>query len=82
LKNQAKWYYYRNLNEINSTVRQLLEVLDIKGLKTQVQYYINNNMQSDLQKLYDDARKMGKDAQDAIVGILDELDVKIDELQK
>ena len=80
--NQAKWYYYRNLESATSTVKQLLESLDIKGMKKQIQYYIDNNMQSDLQKLYEDARKAGKDAQKAVAEILEELNVKIEELQK
>jgi 16S rRNA C967 or C1407 C5-methylase (RsmB/RsmF family) len=79
---QAKWYYYRYLNETTSTVKQLLEALDIKGMKKQIQYYIDNNMQDDLQKFYKEAQKMGEDAQKAISEILEELDVKIDELKQ
>ena len=80
--NQAKWYYYRNLKSATSTVKQLLDALDIKGIKKQIQYYIDNNMQNDLQKLYEDAQKAGKDAQKAVAEILEELNVKIEELQK
>jgi hypothetical protein len=80
--NQAKWHYYRNLNEATSTVKQLLDTLDLAGIKKQLQYYIDNNMQSDLQKFYEDVQRAGKDAQEAISGILKELNVKIDDLQK
>jgi len=80
--NQAKWLYYSNLNGVTSTVKQLFESLDVKGMKKQVQYYIDNNMQSDLQKFYEDATKAGKDAQEAVTEILEELNVKLDELQK
>ena len=80
--NQAKWYYYNNLNDVTSTVKQLFESLDIKGMKKQAQYYIDNDMQSDLQKYYEEAVKAGKDAEKAITEILDELNVKIDELKK
>jgi hypothetical protein len=79
--NQAKWYYYSNLNAATSTAKQLFESLDVKGIKEQVQYYIDNNMQSDLQKLYSDAQKAGKDTQEAVMEILEELNVQIDELQ-
>ena len=79
---QAKWYYYRNLNNVTSTALQLLESLDIKGIKKQVQYYIDNNMQNDLQKFYEDATKAGKDAEDALSKVLDELKIKVDELKK
>jgi hypothetical protein len=79
--NQAKWYYYRNLNTATSTVKRLFESLDVKGMKEQVQYYIDNNMQSDLRKFYEDAQKSGKEAEEAITEILEEMDVKIKELQ-
>ena len=80
--NQAKWYYYRNLNTVTGAIKQLFESLDIKGMKEQVQYYIDNDMQSDLQKFYEDAQKAGKDAKNAVAEILEELGVKIDELSK
>ena len=80
--NQTKWYFYRNLNNVSSTVKQLLEALDIEGIKNKVQYYIDNNMQSDLQKIYDDAQKAGKDVQEAVSEILKELNVTIEEIQK
>jgi hypothetical protein len=80
--NQVKWYYYRNLNDATSTVKQLLDELDMKKIKKQVQYYIDNNMQSDLQKFYEDVQKAGMEAQEAVSEILKELNVKIDELQK
>ncbi|MDR1631674.1 MAG: hypothetical protein LBR97_02145 [Dysgonamonadaceae bacterium] len=80
--NQAKWYYYRNLDDATSTVKQLLDAVDIKGMKQKVQYYIDNNMLDDLQKFYNDAQKAGKDAQVAAEEILNELNVKIEDLQK
>jgi hypothetical protein len=80
--NQAKWYYYRNLKDATSTIRQLLDALDVKGMKKQLQYYIDNNMQSDLQNFYEDAVKAGKDAEEAITEILEELNIKIEDLQK
>jgi len=80
--NQTKWYYYRNLSMATSTVNQIFELLNVKELKQQVQYYIDNNMQSDLQKFYEDAQKAGKDAQKAVTEILEELNINIDELKK
>jgi hypothetical protein len=80
--NQAKWYYCRNLGEATSTIKQLLDVVDIKGIKQKMRYYIDNDMQGDLQKLYDDVKKAGKDAKDALEEILKEMDVKIDKLQR
>jgi hypothetical protein len=79
--NQAKWYYYRNMNAATSVVKQLFESLDVKGMKKQVQYYIDNNMQSDLQKFYKDAQKAGKAVEETVTDILEELDVNIEELQ-
>ncbi|MDR1527822.1 MAG: hypothetical protein LBS46_09195 [Dysgonamonadaceae bacterium] len=80
--NQVKWHYYRNLDEAIVTVRQLLDTLDEDEIKKQVQYYLDNNMHSDLQKFYEEVQKAGKDAQEAISEILKELDVEMDELQK
>jgi hypothetical protein len=80
--NQVKWHYYRNLDDATSTVKQLFDALDVKGMKKQLQYYIDNNMQSDLQDFYEYAIKTGKDTEEAVTEILKELNVKIDELQK
>ena len=76
---KTKWHYYRYLGGTTSNVKQLLESLNIKGIKDQVQHYIDNNMQDDLQKFYDDAKKAGKDAQDAFTEILKDLQLTIDE---
>lgn len=80
--NQAKWLYYSNLSSVTSTVKQLFESLDVKGMKKQIEYYIDHDMTSDLQKFYEDATKAGKEAQDAVTEILKELNVEIDELKK
>jgi hypothetical protein len=39
-------------------------------------------MTDDLQKFYNDATKAGKDVQEAVTEILEELNVKMDELQQ
>jgi type II secretory pathway component GspD/PulD (secretin) len=80
--NQTKWYYYRNLADITSTIRQLFESLDVKGMKKQVQYYIDNNMQSDLQKFYEEAQKAGKAAEETVAEIFEELKINIEDLQQ
>ncbi|NDV58675.1 DUF6565 domain-containing protein [Bacteroides sp. 519] len=77
---QVKWHYYSNLSDISSTVKELLEVLDVKGLKKQIQYYIDNDMHNDLKGLYKDAIKAGKETKDVVIEILNELNIKIDEL--
>lgn len=79
---RVKWHYCRNLNEVTDAVKQLFESLDIKGMKEQAQFYIENNMTDDLQKFYEEATKAGKEAQDAVTEILEELNVQLDELQK
>jgi len=70
---QAKWYYCRGFSSVND----FFESINIKEMKEQVQYYLDNDMQDDLQKLYDDAKKAGKDAQEAVAEIYEELNVKI-----
>jgi len=78
--NQGKWYYYRFMSETVS-VKELLESLDIKGVREQLQYYIDNNMQDDLQKFYEEAKNIGEGALGTITEILEELEVNIEALQ-
>ncbi|MDR0939296.1 MAG: hypothetical protein LBN29_08095 [Mediterranea sp.] len=71
--NQGQWHYYRNIDAIGSSIEEMLNSLDVKGLKAKVEYYIENDMQEDLEKLRLDAKKAGKKAQEALDGILEDL---------
>ncbi|MDR1973612.1 MAG: hypothetical protein LBQ31_02940 [Bacteroidales bacterium] len=79
---QAKFYYHRTLNQSTSIIKQLLDSLNIKEMKKQLQYYVDNDMQTDLQKFYNEAKKAGKEAEEAVLEILEELKINIEELKK
>ncbi|MDR1369740.1 MAG: hypothetical protein LBJ72_06400 [Dysgonamonadaceae bacterium] len=81
-KNQAQFYYYKNLQQGVSLIKDLLKSLNIDEMRQQVQYYIDNNMQDDLEKFYEEAQKSGKDVEKVATEILKGLNVKIDELNK
>ena len=78
---QAKFNYYLILDQSVSGVKQMFDSFSVKELNEQVQYYINNNMQDDLQKFYKDVQKAGKDTEEVLLEILKELNVNIDDLQ-
>jgi hypothetical protein len=79
---QVKYNYYRTLNQASSVFNSLFETLNVDKIRQEVQYYIDNNMQSDLEKFYDEARKAGKAAEETVTEILEELKVNVDELKK
>ena len=80
--NQVKYNYYYALGQTGSSIKDLINSIDAKALKEQVQFYINNNMKSDLQTIYDEARKAGKEAESSLAEIFKELNIKIDDLKK
>ena len=78
---RAKFYYYKTLQQSSSSVRELLDGLDIDKIKENVQYYINNDMKDALNQLYEEACKAGDAAAEAITEILNELQVNLDKLE-
>ena len=80
--NQVKFNYYRSLNQSTSIIKQLINSLNIQELKEQALFYINNDMKNDLQKMYEEAQKAGKEAEEVISEILKELNVQIEDLKK
>lgn len=75
---QAKFNYYRALRHTNSSVKELLETLNVDEIKNQIQYYIDNDMHDDIEKLYKEARKTGKDIEKNVSTILHELKINIE----
>jgi hypothetical protein len=78
---QAKFYYYRTLQQSSSTIKELLVGLNVDKIKEQVQYYINNDMKEALTQLYEEACMAGDAATEAVTEILNELQVNIEKLQ-
>ena len=79
---QAKWHYYRDVLTTASTVQQLLETVDVKAMRERVEYFLENNMLTEIQSLYEEARQAGVDIMEAVAEIFDELQINLEELQK
>jgi len=79
---KTKFQYYRVLYQSTAAIKDLLNALNIKDIKEKIQYYINHNMENDLSQLYNEAIKAGGAAEKAVMEILKELQVNIEELKK
>ena len=64
------------LNKTASGLKQLFESIDVNKIKKQIQHYIENDMDDDLDKLIDEAKKAGSEAEKAVNKILKDLDVE------
>lgn len=80
--NIAKYQYYSKLSQAKSTIKEMLEAFNAKEMKENVQSLVNSGMEAELKQLYEEARKAGKAAEEALTEILNELQVNIDELKK
>jgi len=78
----TKFHYYSTLGQTSSAFKELLETLNVQEIKSKVRDFINNDMEAELNQLYEEARKAGKAAEEAITEILNELQISIEELQK
>ena len=65
----------RALDKTTTGIKELFESIDVNKIKKQIQYYIDNDMDDDLEKLIDEAKKAGSEAEKAVKKILDDLDV-------
>ena len=64
---QAKWWYNRGTSVLN-------DVVEVEQL---IRFYVENDMQSDLQKLYEEAHDIGGETAKTVDEILKKLDVQI-----
>ena len=79
---QVRYNACRALDKTASGLKQLFESIDVNKIKKQIQYYIENDMDADLEKLMDEAKKAGSEAEKAVKKILDDLDVDTKEIKK
>ena len=79
---KTKYQYYRVLSQSSVAIKELLNTLNIKEIREKVQFYIKNDMENDLSLLYEEACKAGGAAEKAVMEILKELQVNIEELKK
>lgn len=75
---KVKFIYYRSLHEAKGAAEGLWETLNVEELKDRVQYYIENDMEDDLDELYDKAARAGEQAEETVRKICEELDVDIE----
>ncbi len=85
---EAKFHYYRTLDQssaflkdIDKEINGLLESLNVNEIKEQVRYYIDNDMTTDLELLYDEALEVGGETMEAVTKIFEELQVDTEALQ-
>lgn len=64
---QARWYYNRGSSVLN-------DVVEVEQL---IRYYVENNMQSDLQRLYKEAHEIGGETEKTVDEVLKKLNVQI-----
>ena len=64
---QAKWWYYRGSSILN-------DVVEVEKL---IRFYVENNMESDLQSLYEEAHSIGGETEKTVNEILKKLDIQI-----
>ncbi len=77
--NEGKWLYYQNLSGVISDLDKAIQSIDTDKIKKDVKFYLENDMQKDLQNLYDTAVEKGKEAEQAILEIFEELEINIEE---
>ncbi len=77
--NEGKWLYIQNLSGIISELDKAIQSIDTEKIKEDVKFYLENDMEKDLQSLYDTAVEKGKEAEQAILEIFEELEINIEE---
>ena len=65
---QARWYYYRGSSILN-------DVVEVEQL---IRFYVDNDMQSDLQRVCEEAHRIGGETERTVNGILKKLNVSVD----
>jgi hypothetical protein len=79
---QVQFNIYRVARTSKSVINALIGEQNVDKIKEQVRYYIDNNAKDDLQTLYDEAKKAGKDVYDTVTEIMIDNGININELGK
>lgn len=58
-------------------LNEILQDEDVQELKERLKYYAENDMEEDLEKLVEEAGKLGEETSKAVEEILEELDVEV-----
>jgi hypothetical protein len=79
---KVKFNYFKKADQTSSAIQSLFDALKVDDIKEQLQYYIENDMQDEIQQFYNEARKAGKEVESTVTDILKDLEVNINELKK
>ncbi len=79
---KVKFAYYLSLSEVNSALEEVEESIDFEKWKRDAEYYIENDMQEDLDRLCREAEKAGKEAEKEFRKILKELGIEGNKAKK
>jgi hypothetical protein len=79
---KVKFHYFKKADQASSAINSLFNTLNVDEMKGQLQYYIENDMQDEIQQFYNEAKKAGKEVESTVTDILEDLKVNINELKK
>jgi signal recognition particle GTPase len=75
---KTQFNYCRTVQYTSQSLKELFETLNISEIKNRIQYYIDNDMQDDIERFYREACKAGKDAEQTVTTALRELKINIE----
>lgn len=82
-KLQVEYNLYSVNDGATNLVKDLFKNDQFKQLKEKLSYYAENNMEKDINKLVEEVSQLGGEAQNTLIQLLDDLDIKVDiELEK
>jgi hypothetical protein len=79
---KVKFNYFKKTDQVSSAIDSLLEAFDVDDIKEQLEYYVENDMQNEIQQFYNEAKKAGKEVESTVTDILEDLKVNMNELKK
>ena len=65
---QARWYYSRGTSVLN----------DVAEVEQLIRFYVENGMQSDLQRLCEEAHRIGGETERIVNGVLEQLNISVE----
>ncbi len=68
-----KWQYCNTLVRGLSDVEESVKSFDVEAFKQEAKYYIDNNMMDDIQRICEETVKLGEEAEQAVMDIINEL---------
>jgi hypothetical protein len=76
-----KYNLYHAKEQTGDVIKALFKAFNAEDVKKQLKYYVDNDMQSDVARVYDEAQKAGKEVASAVKEMLEEMKVNVDKLR-